>query len=126
MSPRGAEHPYHAGQQPIGACPHVERLDRQPDCVDPDHRSNSRSQAAHSDAAAHGQLTLIMVAPRRSSIRMSTGAVTTGGNCNGTKVVAAAPPTALANAPPPRRSASPTQRRARFALTPLAIATAAI
>src|SRR5665213_1485822 len=123
---RGAEDLYHAGQQPVNAGAHVDGVDRQPDGVDPNHRSSSRIHAAHCEAAAHGQLTLMAIGPRRSSMRMSVGTAWAGGNCTGTKAVATAPLTALANAPPPRRSASRTQRRARFALTPWAIATAAL
>lgn len=46
---------------------------RQPHRVDADHRSSSRIQAAHSLAALAGHLTVIAVAPRCSSIRMSAG-----------------------------------------------------
>jgi hypothetical protein len=67
----GAEHLHDAGQQPVDAGAHVDGLDRQPDGVDADHRRNSRSQAAHSAAALHGQLTLIATDPRRTSSRMS-------------------------------------------------------
>src|SRR6478672_12273411 len=126
VSLRGTEDLDHAGQEPLGAGAHVDRLDRQPDRVDSDHRSSSRIQAAHCNAAAHGQVTVIAVAPRRSSMRMAAGASSAGGNCAGTKAVATTPMEVLASAPPPRRSASRTQRRARFALTPWAIATAAL
>ena len=47
---------------------HVQRLRGQPHRVNPNQRSNSRSQAAQSAAAAKGQPTLTTVAPRRSSI----------------------------------------------------------
>ena len=50
--------------------------------------NNSRTQAAHSAAAVIGQVIFIAVAPRRSSIWMSTGAggdvvfaMDTGMNC---------------------------------------------
>lgn len=36
---------------------HVDGFDREPEGIDTDHRSNSRIQAAHSEAAEHGQLT---------------------------------------------------------------------
>ena len=50
-------------------------LDRQPDGVDANHRSSSRIQAAHCEAAAQGQFTVIAVVPRRSSMRMAAGSV---------------------------------------------------
>ena len=82
--------------------------------------------AAHCEAAVHGQLTLIAIGPRRSSIRMSVGTFWAGGNCTGTKAVGTALFAALTSTPPPHRSASRTQRRARFGLRPWAIATAAL
>src|SRR5882757_2163438 len=122
-----AEDLHHARQKPIDAGTHVHGLDGQPDRIDPDHRSSSRIQAAHVDAAWLGQLTLITVAPRRNSIRISAVAFWAAGICAATK------PFATALGPPrsggptsPRRSASSTQRRARLALIPLAMATAAI
>lgn len=39
--------------------------------VDPDHRSQSRSQSAQDDDASMGQLTVITPVPRRISTRMS-------------------------------------------------------
>jgi len=63
MSLRGAENLYDACQQPLGAGAHVDGLHREPDGVDANHRSSSRIQAAHCDAAAHGQLTVIAVVP---------------------------------------------------------------
>jgi len=69
------EHLNHSGEQSIAASAHVDGLDGQPHRVDANHRSSSRIQAAHSDAAAQGQLTLIAIGPRRSSTRMSAGAV---------------------------------------------------
>ena len=62
---------HHAGQRRLGAGTHVQRLDRQPHRVDTDHRSSSRIQAAKSAAADSGQVIVIVVAPRRSSIWMS-------------------------------------------------------
>ncbi len=123
---RGAEDLHHAGQQPIDTGAHVDGLYRQSHGIDFDHRSSSRIHAAQSNGAAHGQFTLIVVVPRRSSIRMAAGSVSAGGNCTATKAVGTALLAAVAHAPPPRRSASRTQRRAKFELTPWAIATAAI
>ena len=59
------------GQRRLGAGAHVQRVRRQPDGIDADHRSNSRIQLAHSASAAIGQATVIVVGPRRSSTRMS-------------------------------------------------------
>ena len=89
---RLAEHLYDAGQQSFGASAYVHGPDRQPQRVDADHRrdsiNNSRIQAAHSAAAAIGQVIFMAAAPRRSSIWMSTGAggdvacvTDTGKNC---------------------------------------------
>jgi hypothetical protein len=78
-------------QEPVSPGAHVDRVDGQPDGVDPDHRSSSRSHAAHTGAAAHGQLTLMRGAPRRSSMRMSAGAGTLGANVSGTNDVDATP-----------------------------------
>ena len=60
------------------------------DGVDPDHRSSSRIQAAHSAAAAQGQLKWIAIAPQRSSMWMSAGAGAAGGKPSGTKAIGAA------------------------------------
>lgn len=57
----------------------VERLDSQPDGVDADHLSSSRSQPAHCADAAKGQVTFKANAPRRSSIRMSSTTGVTAG-----------------------------------------------
>ena len=75
---RLAEHMHDAREQTLGTGAHVHRLDRQPQGVDADHRSNSRIQAAHSTAAAAGQVTVIAIAPRRSSTWISEGAVVDG------------------------------------------------
>nr|WP_260435503.1 hypothetical protein [Burkholderia cenocepacia] len=55
----GAEHLDHTGQGRIETGAHVHWIDRQPDLVDADHRSRSRSQAAHWVASDTGQLTVI-------------------------------------------------------------------
>ena len=123
---RAAEDLHHAGQQAVDSGAHVDGLYRQPDGVDPDHRRSSRIHAAHSNAAAQGQLTRIAIRPRRNSMRRSAGAASAGGNCTATKPVGTALLAVVANAAPPHRSASRTQRRARFELTPWAIAVAAI
>jgi hypothetical protein len=132
---RGAEHLHHAGEQSVSARAHVDGLDRQPHGVDTDHRSSSRIQLAHSAAAPLGQLTLIAVLPRRSSMRMSAGAAAIdGGSANGTNAGAAcvtwgaSPQDAGSIAPPlsPSPSHCATQRRSRFAFKPRLNATAAI
>ena len=66
------------------------------------------------------------IGPPRSSTRMSAGVAWTLGNCTGTNAAATALVEALTDVPPPRRSASTTQRRAKFALMPWASATAAL
>jgi len=75
VSLSSAEHLHDACQQPFGSGSHIDRFDSQPHRVDADHRSSSRSHAAHSAAAVAGQVTTISVAPRCNSIRTSlTGA----------------------------------------------------
>jgi hypothetical protein len=56
-----------AGQGPLCAGAHFQRLHSQPRCLDADHRSNSRMQPAHSAVAAIGQAIVIVVAPRRAA-----------------------------------------------------------
>ena len=85
---------HHASQCGLGAHAHVQRLYRQLPGVHADHRSNSRSHAAHSAAAAVGHDTLIAVVPCCGSIRISSagagagasGACTAKGRkCSGTR-----------------------------------------
>lgn len=64
----GAEDLNHASEQPIGSAAHVDRLGREPHRFDADHRSTSRTHAAHSPAAPTGHVTLTAVAPRCSSM----------------------------------------------------------
>ena len=87
---RGAEDLHHARQEPLGTGAHVDGLDRQPHRVDADHRSQSRSHAAHVPAAWPGQAMLTVVAPRRSSMRMSGAGCAVGGagNCSATNALA--------------------------------------
>jgi len=74
------EYLHHSRQQPIGTRTHVDRLYSQPHRVNADHRSSSRIHAAHSLAALAGQVTVIAVAPRCSSMRISaTGSAAAGG-----------------------------------------------
>lgn len=76
---------HHAGQQALGSGAHVYRASRQPQGVEADHRSHSRSQAAHSPEHCSGQLTVMLDAPRRNSMRMSLEVVAAAGygNCTG-------------------------------------------
>jgi hypothetical protein len=75
----------HARQCGLGAHTHVQRLDCQPQGVHADHCSNSRSQAAQPLAAEAGQLTVISVAPRLISMRMSGDGSATVGSGTDTK-----------------------------------------
>jgi hypothetical protein len=131
----GPEDLNHTGQQPVGAGAHVHRIDSQPDRVDADHRSISRSQAAQAPACDSGQRITIVVGPRESSMWMSggTGAAARAGICTATKAgsspavvalkaIAPWPPTATALT----RSPSTTQRLSMLAFKPLASATDAI
>jgi len=53
---------------------------------DPNHRNNSRSQAAHSLSAETGHPTLITVAPRRSSMVIDLPVVAGFSICSGMKL----------------------------------------
>lgn len=59
-----AEHRYDPTQCCVGSAAHVHRLHRQPQCIDPDHRSTARTQVAQSAAALTGQLTETLTPPR--------------------------------------------------------------
>lgn len=82
----GAEDLHHTREQSVGAGTHVDRLDGQQHRVYADRRSNSRIHAAHSLAALVGQVRVILMAPRCSSMRMSVTctAAAGGGRLSGT------------------------------------------
>jgi hypothetical protein len=128
MGLRRAKDLHHPGEQAIGAGAHVHGLDGEPHRIDADHRSSSRIHAAHSAATPHGHVTEIDVAPRRSSIRMSAVEAAEG-ICIGTKAAADVAIVGVAGLFATAQayiSTAQTQRRSRFALTPWAIATAAM
>ena len=77
MRLRATEDMHHACEQTIGAGPHVHRLDCEPQCVDADHRSNSRSHSA--DSVVAGIVTVATSVPRRISIRSSRGSAHASG-----------------------------------------------
>lgn len=54
VRPRSTEDLHHPSEGGIGARTHVHRLGAQPHRLDPDHQSQSRSQAAQSRAALTG------------------------------------------------------------------------
>src|SRR5665647_2148085 len=89
----GAEHLNNPSQQALSSGAHINRARRQPQCVNANHRSQSRSQAAHSPEHCTGQFTVTLEEPRRNSMRISAEAVTvtglaTGwGSCTGKKLV---------------------------------------
>ena len=64
MHAGGAGGLYDAAHEPLGAGAHVHRLHRQPQCIDPDHRSTARTQVAQSAAALTGELTETLTPPR--------------------------------------------------------------
>ena len=74
-----AEHLHDAGQQSISTCTHVDGPGGQPDGVDPDHRSSSRTQDAQAPARPGGQRMMIVVGPRVSSMWMSDSPGAAGG-----------------------------------------------
>ena len=133
VSTGGAEDLDDTGQQTIGARSHVHGLDRQPQGIDADRRSHSRSQAPQAAASCVGQITLMATEPRRSSSRIAAASVGRPASCTATnpsppmgdedaRSCAACVPAAAA--PLPARSFS--QRRTKLALRPLDSATAAI
>ena len=61
-----AEDSDHPGQRRVGACAHVQRRGGQPHRVNANHRSHSRSQAAHDADASNSQLTV--TDPARRSV----------------------------------------------------------
>jgi hypothetical protein len=71
MRPCRAEDRDHPGQRSLGAGPHVQRLDREPQRVHPDQRSISRSQAPQVAALAIGQRTRAATAPHCKSTSMN-------------------------------------------------------
>jgi hypothetical protein len=109
-------------------------LGRKPQGINADRRSSSRIQAAHSLAALAGHVTVTVVAPRCSSMRMSGNGVGVAGEGSdtGTKdgtvagVLAVTATCALPSSMGGLISTSVTQRRKRLALTPLAMAAAAM
>lgn len=129
-----SEHLHHARQQPLGAGSHVDGLGGQPHRIDADHRSSSRIQAAHSLAALAGHVTVTVVAPRCSSMRMSGNGVGVAGEGSDTGtndgavvgLLAVTATCALSSSTDGLISTSVTQRRRRLAFTPLAMATAAM
>ena len=131
----GPEDLHHTDQQPVGAGAHVHRVDGQPDRVDADHRSISRSQTAQAPACDAGQRMTIVVGPRESSMWMSGGdsAAAGAGICTATKAGRSPADVALTAILPLRptataltRSASTTQRLSMLAFKPLDSATDAI
>src|SRR3954468_23134777 len=71
MYPSFAEDSHHPRQHRFSPSTHVQWLDRQPHGVNTNHRSNPRNHELQAAAAASGQLTFTIVAPRRSSITIS-------------------------------------------------------
>jgi len=83
MRARLAEDLHHLGKERVHAGPHVERRHRQPQRLDPDHPSHSRSQAPQAAAEDAGHSTVTDAAPLRNSIRI--GASGQEESCTGTK-----------------------------------------
>jgi hypothetical protein len=71
MRLRFAEDPDDLGQDRFRSRSHVQQPGREPQGIDPDHRSQSRNQAAQSPEACTGQSTLSAELPWRISIRIS-------------------------------------------------------
>jgi hypothetical protein len=97
---------------------HVQWIDRQPDLIDTDHASHSRSHAAHCAASDVGQLTVIDWSARRTSTRISAVRAFLVSSGNGTNAGAAADGTDTSLRATSTRSfpsACSTQRRSRFA-----------
>src|ERR1700735_535249 len=120
------EHAHDASQRFVDSGTHVERFYREPSRVDPDHLMISRSNSAHSCAAAAGH-SMITVPPRRRTLMRIMPSVFEG-RITGTKpssfigAVGAVGRIAIGL---PLRSACLNQRCRRLAFTPRANATAA-
>src|SRR3712207_3785475 len=118
----GAEHLYDPCQGSVRAGPHIQRFAGQPDGVDADHRSTSRSHAAHSMADAIGQLTVAVTGPRRNSMRSSVTSEVKAAACKGTGTKETSGAVTVVS----WRLAAPARHLCtRLALTPCAMATAA-
>jgi len=132
MRARFAKDAHHPSQRRVNSGAHIQRLNRKPRDIDPDHLTSSRSTTAHSRAADTGHSTLTVLDPRHTSIRIiaADGAapeIATGKNppplsIEGDCSDAADTATGIVAA----RSASTTQRRNRFAFSERDSATAAI
>lgn len=123
MRSRGAEHLDDTRERRVGSGSHVHRLHAQPDRVDTDHRSQSRSHAAQSRAADAGHVMHIVVPARCNSMRISPWTVAAG-NANGTNVggpdgaSSACAATGTGRLGASLCSASSTHLRSMFALSP--------
>jgi hypothetical protein len=84
MRARFAEDPHHLGEERVHAGAHVEGGHRQPQGVDPDHPSHSRSHAPQVAAEDAGHSTVTVAAPLRNSTRI--GASGLAKSCTGTKL----------------------------------------
>lgn len=101
----GTEHLNYSGQQAFSSGAHVNRTRRQPQCVNANHRSQSRSQAAHSPEHCSGQPTVTLEPPRRNSMRISAEVVATAacGSCTGKNSAPGLVHNAARLPPPPSR-----------------------
>jgi hypothetical protein len=75
MRSRLAEHAYHPRERRVRAGAHIQRFDRQPRRIDPDHAISSRSHAAHAPAALVGHSIVIRVPPLRICTRIERSVV---------------------------------------------------
>lgn len=82
-----------ARQGGLSAGAHVQWRRREPHRVDADQRSSSHIQAAHASAAPAGQVTVTIVEPRRTSMRM--GSALGSGGIDGAGIGSAMKPAGL-------------------------------
>ena len=78
---RLTEHAHHARERRIHPGTHVQRFEREPDRIDPDHFTRPLSHSEHSRAAEAGHSTITALAPRRTSMRIRAS-LETGGFSN--------------------------------------------
>jgi hypothetical protein len=128
-----AEDTHYACQGRIYAGSHVQRFNGDPGCIDPDQRSSSRSNMAHTCAEDAGHWTITVLDPRRTSTRIAESSDLGARVITGTNPAPLSIARALAGfsarwsaGAAAVRSASTTQRRSRLAFTPRDIAIAAI
>ena len=121
-------------EQGFSASTHVQRLDRQPQRLDTNHRNHSRSHVPQAAASCTGQPTETLLGPRRNSMRMSATGAGPAPTLTGTNLPAPAAVISSQQAPAARARPTPVaqrcvwiyQRRSKLSFRPYDSATDAI